>query len=231
MLANPPPFAAIPLPALRDPRLSAIHLRVLGAVAWFDRISMHRKKGQSAGCFARGENLAAVCGVHRNNVSTAVTELVSFGYLARQPSPDDKRRRVLRVLYPSENTSPVDEVSRGNSSSTGVERFATPRKILRHPETQVFAGKEQFSQNINTNINTKIEGPDEDLNKKSNGEAIPLRRKTARDHVLRDGDKLYIRTDSPHWSDYEADYRAVHGVSPEPDCGGGRWFKLSGEAT
>jgi hypothetical protein len=64
--------------ALGDKRLSAIHFRVLGAVARHDRLSTSRQGGQ--GCWAKNETLAKLCGVNLTNLSTAINELGGWGY-------------------------------------------------------------------------------------------------------------------------------------------------------
>jgi DNA-binding MarR family transcriptional regulator len=107
-------FGAIPARAIGDPRLSGLHFRLLAAVALHDRMSQGTN-GQ--GCWASMATLAGECRANYNNVSSALTELGDFGYVESERQPDDKRRRVLRVIYTDDDnilaadTSPTGELS------------------------------------------------------------------------------------------------------------------------
>lgn len=90
-------FAALPLRAIGDGRLSALDLRVLACVAFHDRMSDARGKGQ--GAWASNETLAQRVGCHYTNLSTAITRLGKFGYIQREAHPLNKRLRVYRVIY------------------------------------------------------------------------------------------------------------------------------------
>jgi DNA-binding MarR family transcriptional regulator/transcriptional regulator with XRE-family HTH domain len=90
-------FAALPVRAIGDTRLSALHLRVLACIAYHDRMSGVRGKGQ--GAWASNETLAARIGCHYTRLSSAVTELARLGYVEREPHPLNKKLRVYRVIY------------------------------------------------------------------------------------------------------------------------------------
>ncbi|RKQ73480.1 helix-turn-helix domain-containing protein [Oceanibaculum indicum] len=89
-----PAFAAIPVRALADDRLSALHFRVLGAVAFHDRFG-----GNGAGCFASQARLAEYCGCHYTALSHALADLRAYGYVQTERQNENKRKRVHRVLY------------------------------------------------------------------------------------------------------------------------------------
>jgi hypothetical protein len=99
-------FAPLPPRALGDKRLAGLHLRVLGAVALHDRMAGALKKGQ--GCWAGPKGIAAKCGgANLANVCSAITDLTSWGYLESRYHPDDRRKRVLHVVYNDDDTAVV----------------------------------------------------------------------------------------------------------------------------
>lgn len=93
-------FAALPLRAIGDTRLSALELRILGCVAFHDRMSVARGKGQ--GAWASNETLARRVQCHYTNLSSAITKLAKLGYIQRDPHPLNKKLRVYRVIYDGE---------------------------------------------------------------------------------------------------------------------------------
>lgn len=102
MKDNPKPaFAAIPVRALADDRLSALHFRVLGAVAFHDRFG-----GNGTGCFASQSRLAEYCGCHYTALSHALADLRAYGYVQTERQNENKRKRVHRVLYAQSDQLP-----------------------------------------------------------------------------------------------------------------------------
>lgn len=89
-----PGFAPLPARAIGDPRLSALHLRALGAIAMHDRLGRNRQ-----GCWAGNKRLAEMIGCDYTRLSAALTNLATWGYIEREPHPLNKRMRVFRVLY------------------------------------------------------------------------------------------------------------------------------------
>jgi DNA-binding MarR family transcriptional regulator len=89
-----PAFAPIPMRALGDQRMTATHFRALAAISYRDRFG---RNGQ--GCWASPQDLAALAACNATNLVTAISDLVSWGYISRAPRPDDKRKRVYRVVY------------------------------------------------------------------------------------------------------------------------------------
>ena len=59
--------------------------------------------------------------------------------------------------------------------------------------------------------------------KKANGWSPPRHGATGKGRV-------YIEFGTAEWSQYSEDYRSVHGVDPQPNQYGGKWFKTLGEA-
>ena len=106
-------FAALPMRAIPDSRLTASHFRVLAAIASHDRISGPRERG--AGCWASNRTLADKCSINYTNLSTAITELVQWGYITRGKHPINRKLNVYRVVYddlPEGKGSP-DDLSSG----------------------------------------------------------------------------------------------------------------------
>ena len=90
-------FAPIPARAFGDPRLKGLHLKTLGVVALHDRLSAARKNGQ--GCWAGNLRLAEMIGCNYTNLSTALTDLATWGYIERRTNPMNKTRRILFIVY------------------------------------------------------------------------------------------------------------------------------------
>ncbi|RYD92599.1 MAG: helix-turn-helix domain-containing protein [Sphingobacteriales bacterium] len=89
-------FAALPLRAIGDNRLSALELRTLAAIAYHDRFSLVRN---GPGCFASHQTLAGRLGCHYTRVSTSVHHLVELGYVQSHVNPERRRNRIYRVVY------------------------------------------------------------------------------------------------------------------------------------
>ena len=142
MSREKPLFAPIPPRALRDHELTALDLRVLGAVAMHDRLSMAR---QGQGCYASlrtiaadlGRREASGIGVHPHSVSTSIGVLVARGYLMREPQKTDRRKHVLRVLYDGSPTGEASDHSGGNDRSHGNEQSGA----FSSPGTEANAGR------------------------------------------------------------------------------------------
>jgi hypothetical protein len=97
------------------------------------------------GCWASVATLAEKCCANYNNVSTALNELGGFGYIASSPHPNDKRRRVHRVVYTDAdniltNTSPIGEPSakdvspQANNAAMVVRPEASENEGIVRPE-------------------------------------------------------------------------------------------------
>lgn len=106
------PFAPLPIRAIGDQRFAATHFRVLGVIAQHDRLSLVKGKGQ--GCWASHRTLAVKCGINYNNLSTAISELATWGYIVKASHPLNRRQHVYRVIY---ETSPVGELSVGSAGA------------------------------------------------------------------------------------------------------------------
>lgn len=87
-------FAAIPVRAMSDTRLTATQWRVLAAVSWHARPG-----GNNMGCTASLKKLAEETGLWESHVSTALNDLVEFGYLSRGRSPLDGRKKTYHVNH------------------------------------------------------------------------------------------------------------------------------------
>jgi DNA-binding MarR family transcriptional regulator len=81
-----------------DRRLSERHLRTLAVVAAHDRLG---KNG--IGCWASHERLAEMVGCHYTRISHNLKELGAMGYIERVEHPLNKRLRVYKVIYTTED--------------------------------------------------------------------------------------------------------------------------------
>lgn len=109
-------FAPFPLRALSDQSLTALDLRALGTIAYHDRLSGPRGKGQ--GAWASLATYAARTKCHYTNMSTTLTKLVAKGYLSREKHPLNGRMNVYRVVYGESDSLPSDKLSPVNEDAT-----------------------------------------------------------------------------------------------------------------
>ena len=123
------PFAALPLRALADPRLTRLRLCTLGIIAWHDRRSEPLKKG--AGCWASHKTLCHEIGCHYTRLSTAIRDLIAFGYLTSRKNPRKKWHRIYTVIY--ENSLPIGKLS--------DETVCLKPKTVCRPNCQTIDGK------------------------------------------------------------------------------------------
>jgi hypothetical protein len=100
-------FAAIPLRALRDSRLSARHLRVLGIVAAHDQMDRN-----GAGCWAAQRRLAKLASCGEARLSDTISDLRDFGYLKSHKNPQRVHQRVHRIIYNDQDSRWDQDVSR-----------------------------------------------------------------------------------------------------------------------
>ena len=115
-------FAMVPFRAIGDPRLSGLHLKTLAAIAWHDRGSSPRGKGQ--GCWAGNKKLATEIGCNYANLSTAITELGRWGYVTREDHPMNKKLRIYRVTY---DPLPTGKPSvHGETPANGLDTVPDP---------------------------------------------------------------------------------------------------------
>ncbi|HBS31222.1 MAG TPA: hypothetical protein DEA40_05700 [Parvularcula sp.] len=89
-----PTYAAIPLRALGDDRLSRADLVTLGAVAAHDRFAKNR-----TGCFASYRRLIEMTRLSEPALKRSIGRLEECGYLRLEANPMDRRRRILFVVY------------------------------------------------------------------------------------------------------------------------------------
>lgn len=105
-------FAAMPLRALRDLRMTGRHLRLLGIVAGHDQLD---RNGQ--GCWAAQARLAKLASCGEHHVSELLGDLRDWSYLKIQKHPKDHRRRVYRVIYNEQDSRWDEEIK--NTSHRG----------------------------------------------------------------------------------------------------------------
>jgi DNA-binding MarR family transcriptional regulator len=117
---KPDDFGGLPIRAIRDPKLSALELRTLGAIGLFDRRS-RTGRGAGQGCTVKREKLALLLGCHPTSLSTAIQNLASASYINVERGQDRRCIKSLTVNYCDE--APADSLSVEKSS-----RVPRPRK-------------------------------------------------------------------------------------------------------
>ena len=87
-------FGAIPVQAFGDERLSANDFRVMGAIAYFDRLGRN-----GAGCYVDPRKLVELSAVDYTHLNRHTRRLKDFGYLKIGRSATDRRKRVYSLIY------------------------------------------------------------------------------------------------------------------------------------
>jgi DNA-binding MarR family transcriptional regulator len=87
-------FGAIPVRAFGDARLSAADFRVMGVIAYFDRLGRN-----GTGCYVDPRKLAELAAVDYKHVARHTGRLQEFGYLEIGRSATDRRKRFYSLIY------------------------------------------------------------------------------------------------------------------------------------
>ena len=87
-------FGAVPVRAFGDTRLSAIDFRVMGAIAYFDRLGRN-----GAGCYVDPRKLVELAAIDYKHLARHTRRLQEFGYLEINRSATDRRKRVYSLIY------------------------------------------------------------------------------------------------------------------------------------
>ncbi len=107
-------FGAIPVRAFGDTRLSAADFRVMGAIAYYDRLGRN-----GAGCYVDPHKLVAVASVLYQHLSRHTKRLREFGYLEIYRSGTDQRRRIYALIY-NEDRGVVTNPGDNSAGSDGT---------------------------------------------------------------------------------------------------------------
>ena len=145
-------YAPIPVRALADLRLNAMHLRTLGVVAAFDRLG---KNG--SGCWASQNKIAKILGVDKTNLSHRLSDLRDYGYITSEMNPDKRWFRVHRVIY---TDADFDTLGDGKLAVTGNnclgKSVVTGNNISCYPEQHQLHQQIQNDSEINGVQNVTI---------------------------------------------------------------------------
>lgn len=126
-------FGPIPLRAFSDQRLTELHLRTLGIIAYHDRMSLVVGAGQ--GCWASSATMAEEMGGYNiANVSTAISQLEKWGYLQIEKRPADKRMRVYRVIFEPSGNLPPGQTIDADESGDRLPKGKEPPKVVCPPD-------------------------------------------------------------------------------------------------
>lgn len=118
----PADFTTLPLGAMEDQRLSALDLRCLALIGWYDRRSLSRGAGR--GCYAGHSLMAARLGVDITSFSRTLSRLAKLGYIIRERQEEDRRRQTIRVVYQARDTCQRGQVSVAEVDSEILDRDA-----------------------------------------------------------------------------------------------------------
>jgi hypothetical protein len=108
-MGKPRVFTTLPARAIGDTRPTALDLRCLAVIALHD--GMSKVKGSGGGCYARHSTLAVLARTDTSNFSKALSRLIAWGYVAREPQLMDKRKFTLRVIYGDDDSWRVHQQS------------------------------------------------------------------------------------------------------------------------
>jgi len=117
-------------------------------------------KGTGPGCWASRDTLATECSSNATNVSTAISDLVAWGYFRRERQKGDGRRMTLRVLYDDDDTLPAGNLSAesrlpGDHLKTG-DRLPKQGRYVAH-NSPAARGNQQFLSGTEEHIPLKRE--------------------------------------------------------------------------
>lgn len=146
-----PQYAPYPLRALRDQRLTGLHLRVLGVIAAHDRLN---KNGQ--GCRAGNKRLAELSGCHLKSLSPAIKALAELGYIEADTNPLNRRSRIYTVIYTDEDAESFGFRKPARIARQGCDQEMPQQgEIGNHQPTQNPAiGNHQPTQTIDNPLNS-----------------------------------------------------------------------------
>jgi DNA-binding MarR family transcriptional regulator len=150
IISNKPAFAAVPIRAFSDDRLSGRHWRVLCVIAFHDRLG---RNGQ--GCWASLKQLAQEANLSEPHFSDMASDLRRWGYVTADRNPARRNQIIRRVSSAAygllgqqvlpENGKQADKELPVNGNCTSQTREG----VLPVSECQTFdATNEKCSQDI-----------------------------------------------------------------------------------
>ncbi len=151
-----PLFAAIPLQAIGDRRLSAAHFQVLAIIAWHDQFGAN-----GIGCYASLKTLVKETGLAETTISECTGQLEAFGLLAKARHPLNRRTKVYSLIYkgnprilPETGNCPTDHGAAGTKlPESGNDPGATLRVENREvTETVEKTGSKYITRSVREKI-------------------------------------------------------------------------------
>lgn len=140
-------FAALPLRALRDQRLGARHIRVLGIIAAHDQLNRN-----GSGCWASQRRLANLAGCGETRLSHTLSELRDFGYITSAIHATKRRLRIHRVVHDDErdknwdhDTCPTGQASKPADTCPTRQWLPKSSAILAQNEEKIGASESNSS--------------------------------------------------------------------------------------
>ncbi len=132
-------FAAIPVRALADARLTGSDFRLLGAIARYDRFGRN-----GTGCYVNARQLAQDAAIHYKHLGRQTQRLEVFGYITIDPSETDRRRKIYCIIYGEAEIITCADDYHGEGDATGAppdKKVTTsgdnPAEKVTNPNSQV----------------------------------------------------------------------------------------------
>ena len=192
-------FVSLPPHYIHDDRLTARAIRVLGAIAKYDRYN-----GNGQGCYRGRKQLAEETRLRETHVSDAISLLLRCGYITIECDPNDGRRRVQRVLYSEMKllTDGTKDRSRDQDPIIGPVNGTRSRKQAKWVPRAVskpLAEKADSSNKI-TNIT-----------RRESFESSKGRKGTLEKRI--EANQSYLDRLQPSWKGFEKDYPRLDNIA------------------
>ena len=140
-------FAPLPARAMADEALAALDIRVLACLAAHDRFGAN-----GIGCYASHLRLSGLVKCHLKSLSRSLRVLAELGYIEASQHPLNKRLRVYRVVYNSDDNA-VMKGGIGNEPVTDTDPIGNQPVPEDGPiGNQHFQESEQLQEDAGVNI-------------------------------------------------------------------------------
>jgi hypothetical protein len=170
-----------------------------------------------------GKQLAGLCGAGLNEIVRLLGELAGAGVFSRDSNGTIYSRRMRRD---DEKAARDKENGKAGGNPKLLEGVNPPhnggdkaqKPEARSQRLEVIEGT-PFSHSNSDNISSE----------KSGGKAAASWTPARHGATSKAKGRIYVETGTPEWEAYSEDFREAHGIAPEPNQHGGKWFNIAGE--
>jgi hypothetical protein len=156
-------FAAVPIAALGDTRLSASHYRLLATISYHDRMG-----GNGQGCYALHSTLADRAHVDYTNIARLTRDLRDWGYLSITENPGDKRLKTYRIRFENVGKATNEDVGGTTNENAAQDVGADGENVGENPKERLVKTPENVGEPIRQPVDAVNEsGPTKILKKES----------------------------------------------------------------